>query len=456
MVAWHAMADLLVPTESVRAERNSLDIALEQTLRGEREQPLRWIAAVLEQDPQRVMAYYLAGYLLRESGHVDAASQALRVAVHFGLCEGSLARAAAAVCELKKMGQNVEQEITQIANTFAVDSPFLLEHGAAPPALVRSRLSINPAPLNSSEAELIEHVKSAVAEASAQLEQSETSEPLKVQRQALFSTLDAAGLRALLGMLELRIVRAGEPIVVQNEPGDEAYVIARGEVEVSKKTDNGGLVALARLGSGSLFGEMALLSQTPRAAQVVASRPCLLLVLRKESLDALVADEPDLGIAIANYCRRRMIDNLIRTSAVLKSVNVRERPALVQRFVTCAYEAGERIIVQGEEPEGLHLIASGSVVVVHRDNDERTVIATLGVGEVVGEMSLVLRRPSGADVVATVPTVTLHLTSEQFLEIVRAYPGVLSHLYELAVTRDAETRTVLVSEAEDADDCILL
>ena len=168
---------------------------------------------------------------------MDAASQALRVAVHFGLCEGSLARAAAAVCELKKMGQNVEQEISQIADTFAVDSPFLLEHGAAPPALVRSRLSINPIPLNSSEAELIEHVKSAVAEASALLEQSETSEPLKVQRQALFSTLDAAGLRVLLGMLELRIVRAGEPIVVQNEPGDEAYVIARGEVEVSKKTD---------------------------------------------------------------------------------------------------------------------------------------------------------------------------------------------------------------------------
>jgi len=54
------------------------------------------------------------------------------------------------------------------------------------------------------------------------------------------------------------------------------------------------------------------------------------------------------------------------------------------------------------------------------------------------------------------PTVTLHLTSEQFLEIVRAHPGVLSHLYELAVTRDTETRSVLVSEAENADDCILL
>ncbi len=456
MVGLTTMTDTNASPDVARTERNSLDIALEQALDGQREQPLRWIAAVLEQDPERVMAYYLAGYLLRESAQPQAAADAWRVAVHFSIREGSLARAAAAVCELLKMGQSVEREIQNIATTFSVDSPHLLDHGATPPALVKSRLSINPAPINSSEAELLEHVKGAVAESLALAAQDESLDSLKVPRQALFSNLDASGLRALLGMLELRIVRSLTPIVVQGEPGDEAYVLARGEAEVSRRGENGEVVALARLGSGSLFGEMALLSQTPRAAQVVASRPCLLLVLRKDALDALVADEPELGMAIASYCRRRMIDNLIRTSAVLKSVNVRERPALVQRFVTCAYEAGERIIVQGEQPEGLHLIASGSVVVVHRDSDERTVIATLGVGEVVGEMSLVLRRPSGADVVAAVPTVTLHLTSEQFLDIVRAYPGVLSHLYELAVTRDAETRTVLVSEAENADDCILL
>ena len=151
-----------------------------------------------------------------------------------------------------------------------------------------------------------------------------------------------------------------------------------------------------------------------------------------------------------------MIDNLIRTSAVLRSVNARERADLVQRFVTCTFETGQRLIKQGEEPEGLHLIASGSVAVVHKEAAERTVLATLGVGEVVGEMSLVLRRPSSADVVATTPTVTLHLTSEHFLEIIRAYPGMLSHLYELAITRDVETRNVLSTEAEFADDLVLL
>ncbi len=449
------MTEATAPIPGQRPDRNSLDVALEQILDGQSELPLRWVLATLEQFPQRVMAFYIAGLLLRNAGDTQTSSQAFRVAVNWSVREGFLGRAAAAVCELKHLGEPVEQEIALIAEVFSVRSSRLLSHGAAPPSLVRSRLSINPAPGGVGEAELLSHLRGVIADAYAELVDDTWLESLQVPPQALFSSLDQAALGVLLNMLELRIVAAGAQIVEQDQPGDEMYILARGEVEVSRRTDKGS-TPLARLGSGALFGEMALLSQTPRAAQVVASRPCLLLVLRKEALDSLVNSDPELGIAIANYCRRRMIDNLIRTSAVLRSVNARERPDLVQRFVTCSFEAGTRLIRQGEDPEGLHLIASGTVAVVHRDGDERTVIATLGVGEVVGEMSLVLRRPSSADVVATTPTVTLHLTSEQFLQIVRAYPGVLSHLYELAVNRDQETRSVLSTEAEHADDLILI
>jgi cAMP-dependent protein kinase regulator len=309
--------------------------------------------------------------------------------------------------------------------------------------------------MNMSEAEMLAYLKSVISDAYQDLSDDSWLQSLQVTPQALFSSLDKASLSVVLGKLELRIVASGTRVVTQDEPGDEMYILARGEVEVSRSI-NEVATPLARLGTGALFGEMALLSRTPRAAQVLASRPCLLLVLRKENLDNLVTTAPELGLAIANYCRRRMIDNLIRTSAVLRSVNARERPDLVQRFVTCTFDIGQRLITQGEDPDGLHLIASGTVAVIHHEGDDRTVIATLGVGEVVGEMSLVLRRASSADVVATTPTVTLHLTSEQFLEIVRAYPGVLSHLYELAVNRDVETRSVLSTEAESADDVILL
>ena len=73
-----------------------------------------------------------------------------------------------------------------------------------------------------------------------------------------------------------------------------------------------------------------------------------------------------------------------------------------------------------------------------------------------GEVALVLRRPANADVVAEHPTVTLHLPREEFLDLIKAHPEVLAELYELAVKRDEETRSLLAQEAADADEFVLL
>jgi cAMP-dependent protein kinase regulator len=213
---------------------------------------------------------------------------------------------------------------------------------------------------------------------------------------------------------------------------------------------------LARLGNGALFGEMALLSRAPRAASVIAVRPSIILVARRDELEAVAETEPEVGLVFADHCRRRMVDNLVRTSAILSAVKPKERPALVERFVTRTYEEGERLIVQGEESEGLHLIASGEVAVVRVDEDEQTMIATLGAGEVVGEVALILRRPSSADVIAEYPTVTLHLPRDRFLDLIKQHPAILAQLYELAVKRDEETSSIVAQEATEVLDYVLV
>ena len=58
---------------------------------------------------------------------------------------------------------------------------------------------------------------------------------------------------------------------------------------------DGDKLLLARLTGGSLFGEMALLSRAPRAASVVARRPSILLVGRKDALDAVAERESEVA-----------------------------------------------------------------------------------------------------------------------------------------------------------------
>jgi cAMP-dependent protein kinase regulator len=214
---------------------------------------------------------------------------------------------------------------------------------------------------------------------------------------------------------------------------------------------------LARLTNGALFGEMALLSRAPRAASVVACRASILLVARREALEAVADKRPQVGAELAAHCRRRMVANLVRTSPVLLAVDAGARPALVERFETRIFEKGEKLISEGMDPDGMHLIASGEVAVVGREGGEPFVIATLGVGDVVGEVGVILRRKASTDVVAVHPTVTLFLTRTDFLDLVSAHPAMLAGLYLLAIERDEETSTVFsTSTTAIADDYVLV
>jgi CRP-like cAMP-binding protein len=118
---------------------------------------------------------------------------------------------------------------------------------------------------------------------------------------------------------------------------------------------------------------------------------------------------------------------------------------------------GEVLLRQGEEGGSLFLIASGLVEIRSTDADgDRVVLAQSGPGDVVGEISLVLRRPATADVVAVHSTVALELTLAEFHEAIRQHPGLLQQLYEIATQREAETRSVVAQEARDVSDSVLL
>ena len=122
----------------------------------------------------------------------------------------------------------------------------------------------------------------------------------------------------------------------------------------------------------------------------------------------------------------------------------------------CGPSSGDLSSRQGAPSEGLLLIASGEVSLVHKEGDDRTLVTRLGPGEVVGEVALVLRRPAIADAVAQSPTVCLFLPKERFLELVRSHPKVFADLYEIAARRDAEIESISQEEAAEGEDFVLV
>jgi CRP-like cAMP-binding protein len=253
-------------------------------------------------------------------------------------------------------------------------------------------------------------------------------------------------------------VTQGSVVIQQGAQGSEAYFVARGELEVRRERE-GETIVLGRLTNGAIFGEMALLSRAPRTGSVVATRPSIVLEVSKEALDKLAEGQGgQVGEEMVAHCRDRMFHNLVRISEVLTIVPAADRPALVKRFQPRTFEKNDRLLVQDETPPGLHLIASGEVAVVRRDEsgNDPLVLTTLGPGDVVGEVAMVLRRKANADVIAVHPTVTLYLPSVDFMSLIREHPAILAELYHLAVARDEETQIIIEQEASAAEDFVLV
>ncbi|WP_394822417.1 cyclic nucleotide-binding domain-containing protein [Pendulispora albinea] len=432
-----------------------IDRALALMLADEGEAALRWAAAVVEHDVTP-SALILTCRLLADAGRTEAAIEGLELAVKQATDAGNLPLAVAAVADLRQLGRPVDGYFDEIAASFCAGSSRLSDISSPPPPLpnfetFQPMSSFLAGPALLSKATNIVH--------GARERYQKAPELPQIASLPLFSALEMEGLRALIAAFEMITVPSGQAVIVEGEEGAEAYIVARGELEVRRKPgsiDDGGDVTLARLVNGSLFGEMALLSRAPRAASVVACRPSILLVARRDALEKVAQARPEVGIELAAHCRRRMVANLVRTSRVLIDVHPDARPALVERFETNVFEKGTKLITVGEEAAGLHLIASGEVAVIGYESDEPLVISTLGAGEVVGEVALVLRRKAVADVVAVHPTVTLHLPREDFISLIKAHPAILKTLYLSAIQRDEETSAVITNATTSVTDDYVL
>ncbi len=120
-----------------------------------------------------------------------------------------------------------------------------------------------------------------------------------ITRVPFFKNLDPPTVIELTRMLRRIDIAERTTIVRRGRPGDCMYFIASGEVEVKVEPKP------IRLGSGSFFGEMALLTGGTRTANVTTTMATTLLVLEVADFHTLTAHHPDLARAVAAEATRR-------------------------------------------------------------------------------------------------------------------------------------------------------
>ena len=124
---------------------------------------------------------------------------------------------------------------------------------------------------------------------------------------AVFDKKLLAGLAKLLGDQGVVRYDAGKMIMQEGSGGALMYVVLEGRVAISIK---GGIVA--RAGQGGVFGEMALVDQSVRAATAMAETDCSLLAINRTAFLHLVKTSPAFGASLLAGLAARAKDMAVR------------------------------------------------------------------------------------------------------------------------------------------------
>ena len=116
----------------------------------------------------------------------------------------------------------------------------------------------------------------------------------------LFQGVKPKELKKLAARMQERTFGEGDTITTEGKSGVGFFVIEDGTAEVVRGEEH-----VADLGPGDFFGEMALLGDTVRNADVVTSSPMTAMVMTDTAFRSLARRMPDVAEEIRTACRVR-------------------------------------------------------------------------------------------------------------------------------------------------------
>lgn len=135
---------------------------------------------------------------------------------------------------------------------------------------------------------------------------------LALAKVELFANVATKRLK-LLALASSRVLfETGQPLCVQGDEGDEAFILMSGEADVTIETADR-VTTVARLKASDVVGELAILRDMPRTATVTAVTDVSTLRIGKQDFLSLLKEFPEVSVEVM----RSLAERLARTTAEL-------------------------------------------------------------------------------------------------------------------------------------------
>jgi len=230
-----------------------------------------------------------------------------------------------------------------------------------------------------------------------------------VRDNVLFNGLDNSQRDRIVEEMFTTTIAKGTVLIKQGDQGDHLFVVETGNFSVSVNN-----APVATRGPGTLFGELALLYNAPRAATVTATSDSKVWVVDRHTFRKIITDMSSQKFSTWVQFLQKV--------PLLQPLASYERSKVAEALEEVSVPKGTVLFKQGDSGDCLYLVYSGNVGVYKQNaaatpyggDQDSTRVAAIGVGGYVGERALLRKEPRAATVIAESDCVLLRLDRSSF------------------------------------------
>ena len=269
----------------------------------------------LEREPGNpALEIQLADVLALDGQEAEAVTILLRVADAWAR-DGFLAKAIALLKKVQRIdparAEEVDRKLADLARTRDEEAErraALLGKRLSRPRPTEEAEKAEPHPIDEAPAAGPEEEAFEVEIDMGAAEEAPAARPTaeeRLEKTPLFGDFTSDELVEVIRGLRLVTFGPGEIVVAEGEPGDSLFVVSTGVVYAFCKDPQGRYRKVREMAEGSFFGEVSILTGSPRTATVTAATPVELLELDLPTLDAIAERHPHVGAVLRDFCTAR-------------------------------------------------------------------------------------------------------------------------------------------------------
>ncbi len=239
---------------------------------------------------------------------------------------------------------------------------------------------------------------------------------------------------------DARFYRKGETVFEKNDPGSSLFAIADGSVHV--RLDPNDASKVVSIPTGTIFGEVGLISGRRRGATIVAAEDCICVEISRNAALKLQSQVPSAKRAIERISIERQLLQMFGSGLVKEDV-----AEVVDKAKIVSVRAGDAIIKEGDDDKDIYVIRVGSMIVEKEVGGKPVFLSYLPAGSYVGEMALIDGGQRTATVRAAIKSEVIRIDGEAFSRVLAAKPALLER-----ARKDMESRRQVNAFVESRKD----